>query len=274
MYTVAITGMPEQQREEIPFSVGNPSVEHITGTLHLYRQDPSGADDVVRASYELPQYLTHGDTQRTPLQILSLSVCRDPSALARSVFWLFQRTWAMRTSSHSSAVTWQSCPRCGWFEERMYLRLYAWQCLISKTPALPRASSRTSMARRTPHWSQTSSAALCLLLQFIYDPTRHKPFLKLQPVTQSCPRALCAWRGWTLTYRVSSPRCFAALLCHDTIETFTCPYFHIHCEITAMSGLIDDLLSQRAMSSVYGTTPFRCTRFCHPAAVPTDVSEL
>jgi hypothetical protein len=51
MYTVAITGMgPAEQQDEIPFSVGNPSVEHVTGTLHLYRQDPSGAADVVSPS--------------------------------------------------------------------------------------------------------------------------------------------------------------------------------------------------------------------------------
>jgi hypothetical protein len=44
MYTVAVTGMQhvaEPQWDEIPFSVGNPSVEHVTGTLHLYRKNPS-----------------------------------------------------------------------------------------------------------------------------------------------------------------------------------------------------------------------------------------
>jgi BRCA1-associated protein len=46
MYRIAIEARAEEQRDEIPFSVGNPSVEHVTGTLHLYRQDESGQQEV------------------------------------------------------------------------------------------------------------------------------------------------------------------------------------------------------------------------------------
>lgn len=41
MYRIAIESSKrvDHVTDEVPFSFGNPSVEHVTGILHLYRQD-------------------------------------------------------------------------------------------------------------------------------------------------------------------------------------------------------------------------------------------